>query len=87
MCQARKVLDCGGVISAIACAVAASGTAAGEKPSALELRGIRDGRLAETGSPIPRDAVRVFVYEGEPMSVRVTGNFMAALRFPSATRP
>jgi len=77
MCQARRVSVCAGAISAIAWAVAASGALGGEESSALELREIRGGRLAETGSPIPREAVRVFVYEGEPVSVRVTAGRIA----------
>jgi hypothetical protein len=43
----------------------------------LELRAVRDGSLAEAGSPVPAEAVRVFVYEGMPGDVVVTDDVIA----------
>lgn len=42
----------------------------------LELRAWTD-QIAETGRAVPRDAVRVFVYEGRPSSVQVTDRYIA----------
>ena len=39
--------------------------------SALELRRITDRGIAEAGAAIPREAVKVFAYEGEPRAARV----------------
>ncbi len=45
-----------------------------EEPSRLEFRGITRDRLDETGTPMSRDAVKVFAYEGAPVAMRVTGS-------------
>jgi len=47
------------------------------RPSALEFRQIVDNSLAQTGTPIPADAVQVFVYEGAPRGERVTDRYIS----------
>jgi hypothetical protein len=49
----------------------------GDTLSALEFRQVVEGKRAETGTPIPRDAVRVFAYEGETKSVGVNEDSIA----------
>jgi hypothetical protein len=50
---------------------------AGAAEGGLELRAVRDGRVAEAGSAVPAEAVRVFVYEGMPGDVVVTDDVIA----------
>jgi hypothetical protein len=40
-------------------------------PSQLEFREITDSGIARSGTAIPRDAVEVFAYEGQPEGIRV----------------
>ncbi len=49
------------------------------EPARLEIRKIFDDRVAETGVPVPSQAIRVFVYEGAPRSVHVSDRFIAAV--------
>ncbi|HUT31594.1 MAG TPA: hypothetical protein VMX13_17520 [Sedimentisphaerales bacterium] len=44
----------------------------------IELRRIQDGSLAGAGDAIPKDAVNVFVYAGQPRNVKVNENNVAA---------
>ena len=44
---------------------------------ALEFREIRNKSLVPTGVAIPREAVQVFVYTGEPRSVSIAGEYIA----------
>jgi len=60
------------------CALARVWAAAGEGTLAgLELREVVDGRLAPTGTAVPRDAVRVFVHESRPWSMRAAERLIA----------
>jgi hypothetical protein len=67
-----------------ACAVllgagSAGGGWAGAAPEAsLELREVRDGKVAPAGVPIPRGAARVFTFASAPAGVRVTEKHIAA---------
>jgi hypothetical protein len=65
------------LVLAIWCTAASAATPAAGKLSAVELRSLKDGRLADSGDRIPDDAVQVYVYEGEPVSVRVTPRHIA----------
>ena len=59
---------------------AAYGSWGGERPAGLEFRrilSVKDGLVADSGTPIPRDAVRVFAYEGAPVGVYVTDEHIA----------
>jgi len=47
-------------------------------PCVLEFRRIRDGKLAESGTPIPAEAVTVATHEGRAGSVNVTDTHIAA---------
>lgn len=47
------------------------------KSSRLEFRRITEQGIARTGTAIPAEAVRVFVYEGEPRAGRVTRDHIA----------
>ena len=51
---------------------ATSAVSGAERPRGLELRRIAKGRPDKTGKSIPREAVKVFVYEGSPGSMHVT---------------
>ena len=46
-------------------------------PAGLEFRRITERGIARKGVPIPARGVRVFVYEGAPLSVRVTDKYIA----------
>lgn len=48
-----------------------------ESTAWLELRQLKDGKLPTAGMHIPTSVVQVFVYEGAPRSVRVTGKHIA----------
>ena len=50
---------------------------AAEFACGLEFRQVVNGSLAPTGTPVPRDAVEVFVYEGEPAAMHVGENDIA----------
>ncbi|MBC8869362.1 MAG: hypothetical protein H8E44_08085 [Planctomycetes bacterium] len=49
------------------------------EPVGLEMRKIVDDWVADTGVPVPSEALRVFVYEGAPRSVHVSGRFIAVV--------
>lgn len=50
---------------------------AGELRTLLEFRQIQDDSVVDEGLSIPRDAVEVFVYEGEPRTVQVGEQYIA----------
>lgn len=76
LCIQRPIAVAAGLV---ACLLAVSAAGAGRPAGVgLELRRLTDAGLAPGGWQIPRDAIRVFVYEGTPQDVRVTDSQIAA---------